>query len=205
MEQEYLTVKQFAEAVGMTQQGIYKQFNNKLKDYIEIIDNKKMIKSDALRLYEISLNNSSTNNLTTDTQKLNNVVEQLNNEIKRLNNDLTTANNSLIDVKATLKGKEEVIKILHDDKADLNEKLKKADEEKAIKDNQIEKLQTLLDQEQQLHKQTKDQYQLLLVDKEEPPEHLQEQLTEQAEQIEKLKAELAEEKSKGFFKRLFKR
>lgn len=49
-----------------------------------------------------------------------------------------------------------------------------------VKDNQIKELQKLLDQEQQLHKQTKDQYQLLLVDKEE---------------LER----------KGFFKRLFKK
>jgi len=51
---------------------------------------------------------------------------------------------------------------------DLRADKEKLNEQLAAKDEQIKELQKLLDQEQQLHKQTKDQYQLLLVDKEEP-------------------------------------
>lgn len=63
---------------------------------------------------------------------------------------------------------------------DLRADKEKLNEQLAAKDEQIKELQKLLDQEQQLHKQTKDQYQLLLVDKEEP-------------------------ERKGFFKRLFRK
>lgn len=42
MNQEYLSIKEFAAAVGVSQQAIYKQLNNKLKPYLKMVDNKKI-------------------------------------------------------------------------------------------------------------------------------------------------------------------
>ena len=46
---EFLTVKEFAELVGRSRQAIYKQLDNQLKEFVQVIDNKKMIKSEALK------------------------------------------------------------------------------------------------------------------------------------------------------------
>lgn len=51
---ELLTVKEFAELAGKTKQGIYKQLDKRLKDYVQIVDNKKMLESRALEeVFEI--------------------------------------------------------------------------------------------------------------------------------------------------------
>lgn len=49
MNDEILTIKQFAELAGVTQQAVYKQLNNKLKNYIVIVDGKKRLKKAGLK------------------------------------------------------------------------------------------------------------------------------------------------------------
>lgn len=106
MENEkYLTVKQFAEQVGMTQQGIYRQLNNKLKLYYSDVDGKKMIKADAVKLFRNELNN----NLTTDIKEFNNRIEQLNNDVKHLNNVVKDVEQQLSESKVKLQFKDETI------------------------------------------------------------------------------------------------
>lgn len=51
MEKEYLSIKEFAVAVGISQQAVYKQLNNKLKPYLKVVDNKKMLEKSALSLF----------------------------------------------------------------------------------------------------------------------------------------------------------
>lgn len=52
MEKEYLSIKDFAAAVGVSQQAIYKQLNNKLKPYLKVVENKKMLDIAALELFK---------------------------------------------------------------------------------------------------------------------------------------------------------
>ena len=51
MEKEYLSIKDFANEVGVSQQAIYKQLNNKLKPYLRVVENKKMLEKTALSLF----------------------------------------------------------------------------------------------------------------------------------------------------------
>ena len=43
-----LTVSQFSKLIKQTPQAVYKQFNNKLKDYVVTVDGKKMVKPEAV-------------------------------------------------------------------------------------------------------------------------------------------------------------
>ena len=52
MEKEYLSIKEFAAAVGISPQAVYKQLNNKLKPYLKTVDGKKTIEKSALFLFE---------------------------------------------------------------------------------------------------------------------------------------------------------
>lgn len=52
MDKEYLSIKEFASAVGVSQQAIYKQLNNKLKGYLKVVEGKKMLDKSAFALFE---------------------------------------------------------------------------------------------------------------------------------------------------------
>ena len=49
METEYLSIKDFAERVGVSQQAIYKQVERKLNNYVKMVENQKMIDIRALQ------------------------------------------------------------------------------------------------------------------------------------------------------------
>lgn len=67
---KYLTVKEFAEAAGITQQAVYKQIDNgRLKNYTEVIEDQKMIRTTAFkrfypkRVEQVEQLNSTAQNL----------------------------------------------------------------------------------------------------------------------------------------------
>ena len=49
MKTEYLTIKDFAERAGVSQQAIYKQVERKLNNYVKMVENQKMIDIRALQ------------------------------------------------------------------------------------------------------------------------------------------------------------
>ena len=79
MNQEYLSIKEFAAAVGVSQQAIYKQLNNKLKPYLKVVDNKKMLEKSALSLF---LKEEKTNGV--EQQLLNLLQTELNEKTEQL-------------------------------------------------------------------------------------------------------------------------
>lgn len=86
MEKEYLSIKEFAAAVGVSQQAIYKQLNNKLKPYLKLVDNKKMLEKTALSLFE-------------KEEKINGVEQQL---INMLQNELNKKNEQIAELQKLL-------------------------------------------------------------------------------------------------------
>lgn len=50
-KQEYMTVKEFAAAAGVTEQAVYKQLNGKLSTFSTRLNGKKVIKIEALQEY----------------------------------------------------------------------------------------------------------------------------------------------------------
>ena len=73
MDKEYLSIKEFAELAGVSQQAIYKQLNNKLKKYLKVVDNKKMLNKSALELFKKQENSS-----TVEQQLINMLQTELN-------------------------------------------------------------------------------------------------------------------------------
>ncbi|MBQ5563584.1 MAG: hypothetical protein IIT39_09380, partial [Clostridia bacterium] len=52
MEQEYLSVKQFAKRAGVTTQRIYQLINKSLKSYCKSENGKKYISTDGLKIFK---------------------------------------------------------------------------------------------------------------------------------------------------------
>lgn len=53
-KQEYMTVKEFAAAAGISEQAVYKQLNGKLSTFSTRLNGKKVIKIEALREYGLN-------------------------------------------------------------------------------------------------------------------------------------------------------
>lgn len=126
MENEYISVKEFAEKAGISVQAVYKRLNNRLKQYVKVVDNQKMLDIRALQdIYGIKvkqpiqpkLTTSSTQNSTSDT-----LVDTLLMQIEILKNEL--------DVK--------------------NEQIREKDNQMAALNARLEESLRLLDQQQQL-------------------------------------------------------
>lgn len=143
MDKQYISIKEFAERVGKSQQAIYKQLNNKLKKYVKVVENKKYLHISALDEYIKPQDNS------TDEQQLLNMLQT---------------------------------------------NLKVLQEELSAKNRQIEKLETLLSQEQQLRMVEHQQYLELKESIEQPP-------TEQ----EPIEPDEPPTPPKGFWTRFFKK
>lgn len=52
MEKQYISIKEFAQCVGVSQQAIYKQLNKKLKNHIKEVEGKKYIDKSAIDLFK---------------------------------------------------------------------------------------------------------------------------------------------------------
>ena len=82
MNKDYLTIKEFAKEVGISQQAVYKQLNNKLKPYLKEVDNKKMLEKSALELFKKQPETNQVeqqliNMLQTELNKKNEQIEKL--------------------------------------------------------------------------------------------------------------------------------
>lgn len=148
-----------------------------LKQHTHTARNRTIIDAEMYqRLYNI-YHSESQQTESKSVQTESDVIHRIESELMQTKSKLHQTESLLSQTESQLRQIESLyqnqINDLRTDKEKLNEQL-------AAKDEQIKELQKLLDQEQQLHKQTKDQYQLLLVDKEEP-------------------------ERKGFFKRLFRK
>ena len=107
---KYLTVSQYAEIKCISKQAVYKQLNNKLKDFVVMVENKKYINIAALdsteqQKVEQLLNNfKSTVEQPTDNQIqpfLEKQIEEKDNTIKSLLKqieDLQNQNSRLTDI-----------------------------------------------------------------------------------------------------------
>lgn len=143
---DLLTIKEFADIVKRSPQGIHKQAaneNSRLFPYVVLENGKRMIKREALKeIYQLNQPNQPQN--STDSNDSTPKDNQINPEDSTDSNDSTEKFNSFNSedsTDSTPHQEQEMIEF-------LMEQLKE-------KDKTINKLTTLLDQEQHLHAQTK--------------------------------------------------
>lgn len=107
MKKEYLTIKEVADRVGVSYQAVYKRLNSTLKDYVEEVDGRKVLRSEVLNEYfstKKSTVKSTLNSTVEGDFKPSSSDEE---EIKRINK----RNEDIIDdLRAQLKDKDEQIK-----------------------------------------------------------------------------------------------
>lgn len=72
---ELLTVSEFAEIVGISKQAVYKQLNNKLKPFINLVENKKYIHRKGLEVFQSTESTNHSTNFQSTNQPTFNQVE----------------------------------------------------------------------------------------------------------------------------------
>lgn len=143
MKNGLMTIKEFAEAVGQTQQAIYKQLNKRLTKYVILDNGQKYIKSEAVGLYEEQQDN---NKYSTREQQLNNKL----NENERL---IEAKSEQIKTLQSELEEKNKQISFLQEQLADITAALKASQSIQAIYMQQIEdKKSAEQEQEQQQQK-----------------------------------------------------
>lgn len=143
MKKDLLTIKEFAEAVGQTQQAIYKQLNKRLTKFVVLENGQKYIKTEAVGLYAEQQEN---NNCSTVQQQFNNKLNSAEQLIEAKNEQIKT-------LQSELEEKNRQIKFLQDQLADITAALKASQSIQALYMQQIEdKKSTDQEQEQQQQK-----------------------------------------------------
>lgn len=134
-EQEYMTIKEFAAAAGVTEQAVYKQLNNKLSTYSTTLNGKKVLKVEALKEYRAKEVETEL------SQKLNETEE----EVKRLKEQikqqkLDELSRQVEELKEQLKTKDQQIGSLHDLLKESQEALSRQQQLTALQEKRITEL-----------------------------------------------------------------
>lgn len=126
MDQQYITIKEFARRANKSPQAIYKRLNNQLSTYVKLVDNQKMLNIQALQdIYGIKVDN------------------QIQPKVERVDNQIQLDSQPIIEIlKSELQTLREQLAIKDQQIADLNERL--AEAHKAL--DQAQHLQAMAEQ-----------------------------------------------------------
>ena len=109
-QNEYLTVKEFAEQAKVSTQSVYKRMATSLQPYIVEVDNQKMLQKQALSdLYDIEVGNGCKpiqDEVTNDCKPCNEEKEQYEEQIRQLMDKVHELEVELIHKDALVKEKE---------------------------------------------------------------------------------------------------
>lgn len=182
-DKDYLTIKDFADAANVTRQSVYRRMSDILNPYVITVNNRRVLKVEALDVYKLYLNehgiNSDNNDITVLShennmlQHENDVLQQQNAELKEQINTLSHDNDTLQHVITSL---QKQIELMTAQNTQLQAIIETLTDENKTKNNQIAELQTALKAAQ----------------------------TIQALQLKQLE-DRQQEEHKGLFARLFKR
>lgn len=99
MENQYISVKEFAQRAGKSVQAIYKGLNNRLNQYVKLVDNQKMLDIRALQeVYGIDVEQPIQPELTTNSTEDSTkdiVIDTLLEQIEILKNELDVKNEQI--------------------------------------------------------------------------------------------------------------
>lgn len=142
-DQEYISIKEFAERAGVSPQAIYKRLNqvdNQLNNYIKPVGNRRMLNIKALQdIYGIRVDNQ---NQPVEQPVVNfSQPDQMQDQIRLLQDQLNSKDQQLREQAERDQKKDEQIRKLQDQLIEQDQR----------HHEQIQTMQELLSQEQKLH------------------------------------------------------
>lgn len=142
MNDELLTIKQFADAASVTQQSIYRRLADVLSPYVIMQGGRKLLKSEALNVYKQYLTEHGINTSSThDIQHELNMLTQENIALKEQSQKLEHDNDTLQHVITSM---QKQIELMTAQNTQLQAIIETLTGENKTKNNQISELQTAL-------------------------------------------------------------
>lgn len=99
--EQYITVSEFSKRANVTRQYVYQQLDKKLKEFVKVVDNKKMLNIKALELFNQEEDCKVVEQQF--SQQLNNQVDSLNKQIESLLDQLKAKDEQIKDLSTMVK------------------------------------------------------------------------------------------------------
>lgn len=99
--EQYIAVSEFSKRANVTRQYVYQQLDKKLKEFVKVVDNKKMLNIKALELFNQGEDCKVVEQQF--SQQLNNQVDSLNKQIESLLDQLKAKDEQIKDLSTMVK------------------------------------------------------------------------------------------------------
>lgn len=99
--EQYITVSEFSKRANVTRQYVYQQLDKKLKEFVKVVDNKKMLNIKGLELFTQEEDCKVVEQQF--SQQLNNQVDSLNKQIESLLDQLKAKDEQIKDLSTMVK------------------------------------------------------------------------------------------------------
>lgn len=111
MKEDLLTIKEFAEAAGVTQQALYQRLNKSLQGYVVEVNGKKHLKRDALSIFSKPLQQQEENRAEPDSTHIEqDLIKTLQTTINVLQDQLKAKDQQIAELNERLRDALEISK-----------------------------------------------------------------------------------------------
>lgn len=132
---QYITVSEFSKRANVTRQYVYQQLDKKLKEFVKVVDNKKMLNIKALELFTQEEDCKVVEQQF--SQQLNNQVDSLNKQIESLLDQLKAKDEQIKDLSTMVK-QEQALHLATQQKLLLLEQKQEHQEQPKEEDTQLD-------------------------------------------------------------------
>lgn len=133
--EQYITVSDFSKRANVTRQYVYQQLDKKLKEFVKVVDNKKMLNIKALELFNQGEDCKVVEQQF--SQQLNNQVDSLNKQIESLLDQLKAKDEQIKDLSTMVK-QEQALHLATQQKLLLLEQKQEHQEQPKEEDTQLD-------------------------------------------------------------------
>lgn len=134
-KEQYITVSEFSKRANVTRQYVYQQLDKKLKEFVKVVDNKKMLNIKALELFNQGEDCKVVEQQF--SQQLNNQVDSLNKQIESLLDQLKAKDEQIKDLSTMVK-QEQALHLATQQKLLLLEQKQEHQEQPKEEDTQLD-------------------------------------------------------------------
>lgn len=133
--EQYITVSEFSKRANVTRQYVYQQLDKKLKEFVKVVDNKKMLNIKGLELFTQEEDCKVVEQQF--SQQLNNQVDSLNKQIESLLDQLKAKDEQIKDLSTMVK-QEQALHLATQQKLLLLEQKQEHQEQPKEEDTQLD-------------------------------------------------------------------
>lgn len=118
MKENYLTVKEVAEQLGISVQAVYKRMDKDFKPFIVEVENKKLLKYGVLKQFSLNKNSTKVEN-SAEVESLEKYINHLEKEVEQLRAEKEALNQELAEERKHSREQSDKLAVLADQSQQL--------------------------------------------------------------------------------------